>query len=133
EACTKISPAGSSLKILEIAAALALKSGVVTHSVLLPAHSFWNRSRGFATGAKAGSFVCRACRDAGEARAALTRARILARLGFSIRSNAFSPESAKGFGRNTRRSAIFGPRTQRIEHRSFQSECVRGAQCGAAN
>src|SRR5271155_4008175 len=40
ESCTKISPAGSSLKILEIAAALALKFAVVTHSVLLPVHSF---------------------------------------------------------------------------------------------
>jgi len=84
ESCTKISPAGSSLRIWEIAAALALKFAVVRHSVLLPAHSFRNRSRGFATGANGGSLVLRAWADAGDARAVLMRSRILARLGLSV-------------------------------------------------
>src|ERR1700719_3924821 len=56
------------------------------------------------------------------------RARIFSRLGFSVCGMIFSPEGAKRFFRNARRSVIFRPRTHRIKRRAVKTETVRGAQ-----
>src|ERR1700733_4715934 len=115
----KISPSGIDWRISAIDWALAIRFGVITHSVLFPAHSFVKRSRGPPTEGNGAASVLERCAGAGAARAALMRARIFSRLGFSIVSKVASPDGPERFARYWRHSALFCPRPQGIEKSIF--------------